>query len=56
MMVMINAEDVIVTKFSCLYVDGNGGGFTQGGCAFPTISRLGVEFALPSLTPFLSVY
>ena len=32
---MINAEDVIVTNFSCLYVDGNGGGFTQGGCAFP---------------------
>ena len=26
---------VIVTKFSCLYADGNGGEFTQGGCAFP---------------------
>ena len=26
---------VIVTNFSCLYADDNGGGFTQGGCAFP---------------------
>ena len=25
----------IVTNVSCLYADGNGGGFTQGGCAFP---------------------
>ena len=33
-MFMINAEDVIVTNFSCLYVDDNGGGFTQGGGAF----------------------
>ena len=32
---MINAENVIATNFSCLYVDGNGGGSTQGGCAFP---------------------
>ena len=34
-MFMINAEDVIVIDFSCLYVDDNDGGFTQGGCAFP---------------------
>ena len=51
-MFMVYADDVIVTKFYGLYADGNDGGFTQAVVPSPTISRLQIEFALPSLTPF----